>query len=317
VSSIFDEIRARCSDVAASADHVRIDEEGLEGFADRLDLDIPDDDPGHERVGDDESAAAFVITLDAINFGSGYFPYIRKRPGHSGYHTITASLRDHIDLTGPPTSQWLQGISADDCAAIFDQSLDEPWPAELMGYFSSALRDLGAFVDRVGGGRFLGVLDAAGHRASRLIELLDEMPCYHDVHRHRGAEVPLYKRAQITAFDIAAVFDDTGPGVFHDLDQLTMFADNLVPHVLRVEGVLRFSDELVARIEAADDITVGSEPEVEIRACGLHTVELLVARLAERGEPTTAGHLDGVLWRMGGNDRYKAVPRHRSRCVYY
>ncbi|MEZ5167114.1 MAG: hypothetical protein R2695_11730 [Acidimicrobiales bacterium] len=34
-----------------------------------------------------------MLSLDAINFGSGYFPYLRKRPGMSGYHTVASSLR--------------------------------------------------------------------------------------------------------------------------------------------------------------------------------------------------------------------------------
>jgi len=37
---------------------------------------------------------AFFLTLDAINFGSGYFPHLGKRPGMSGYFTAAASLTD-------------------------------------------------------------------------------------------------------------------------------------------------------------------------------------------------------------------------------
>ena len=317
MESIFDRIRNRCAEVASRARHVRIDEDGLDAFAAGIDIDRPDDDPGHDRIGDDESAAAYVLTLDAVNFGSGYFPHLRKRPGHSGYHTVAASLRDHVLDHGPISPAGLQEMTTESCAEIFDQSLDQRWPAELMAHFAIALRDLGTFVDRTGSGSFLAAVAAAGKRAADLVELLDEMPAYHDVHHHRGREVPLYKRAQITAFDLASAFDGLGPGEFSDLDQLTMFADNLVPHVLRVEGALRFSEELVARIDAVEDIPSGSEPEVEIRACGLHAVELMVDRLRARGVATTAGRLDGALWRMGGDDRYKAIRRHRTRCVYY
>ena len=49
-----------------------------------------------------------------------------------------------------------------------------------------------------------------------------------------------YKRAQIAANDLhlAGVVD------YPDVDRLTVFADNLVPHVLRLDGVLHYSDEL-------------------------------------------------------------------------
>jgi len=43
----------------------------------------------------------YVITLDAINFGSGWFPYVEKRPGLSGYFTVAHALREHFEARGP------------------------------------------------------------------------------------------------------------------------------------------------------------------------------------------------------------------------
>jgi hypothetical protein len=51
---------------------------------------------------------------------------------------------------------------------------------------------------------------------------------------------------------------------------------------------------------------------VELRACGVHAVELLSAELGVR--PST---LDFHLWTLGADDRYKAVPRHRTRTMAY
>ena len=96
-----------------------------------------------------------------------------------------------------------------------------------------------------------------------------------------------------------------------------MFADNLVPHVLRVDGVVQFSDQLVARIERVDDIAAGSEPEIEIRAVGLHAVELLQRAVTALGASMTSGEIDSVLWNRGAGARYKAIPRHRTRTVFY
>ena len=105
---------------------------------------------------------------------------------------------------------------------------------------------------------------------------------------------------------------------FEDRRDLTMFADNLVPHVLRLNDVLVFSDELLTRIEAVEDIPVGSSAELEIRACGVHAVELLAAEVRKTRRPDlTSGSLDNVLWNLGADALYKAVPRHRSKCVFY
>ncbi len=323
---VFDRVRASCARVAAGARHVRIDPGRLETFADELHRDlidaVVDADPGRDRVGDDEATVAFVVTLDAVNFGSGWFPVLAKRPGLSGYHTIATCLREHVHRHGPPTGAWLRSLDTGAVAAVFGQDPDGP-AGELMGLFARALVDLGTFVDEIGGGSFLGVVEAAGRSGARLVGLLDTMAAYHDVYTWHdpdtgeAVEVAFYKRAQITVHDLHLAFGGGGPGRFDDLERLTIFADNLVPHVLRVEGVLVFDDELVDRIEAVDDITSGSAAEVEIRACGVHACELLVGALARRGRTITAAGLDTVVWNLGGRGRYKAVARHRTRSVHY
>ncbi len=320
--TVFDRIRESCAAVAAAATHVIIDDDRIVELASHLVdeglLDRPLDDPGQTRIGSEETATAFVLALDAINFGSGYFPHLQKRPGLSGYHTIAASLRDLVADTGRLTTERLAAWTVDDAAAAFDQLLDGGPAHELMELFTRAWHDLAEFVDRVGGGSFVATVAAAEGRGARLLELLAEMPFYRDVHLHPVAgEVLLYKRAQITVQDLSVAFQRTGPGHFEDRAELTMFADNLVPHVLRIAGVLQFDDELLAHIEAGDDIPVGSPPEIEIRACGLHAVESLRAALAAGGDHITAGDLDNVLWNLGAEPRYKATPRHRTRCVFY
>ncbi len=350
---VFDEIRVAAARVVEQARWVRINLGELRRFAGGLDLDAPDDDPGHFSVGDDEATAAFVLALDAVNFGSGYFPYLLKRPGMSGYHTVASCLRDHALAHGPITSTWLRNIAVADTIALFEQgplftqsgavgsapgspahdgpleSGTDPAPQragtdsapelvrELMNHFALAWNQLGEFIDDVGDGTALGAVAAAGGSAARLVSLLTRMPYYDDVHLYRGRRVALLKRAQITAFDLATALQNRPPARFADLAEITMFADNLVPHVLRVEGVLEFHPDLVARIEAEHHIASGSPEEVEIRACGLHAVEMLVAELAQQGRPCTAGDLDGVLWRLGGQAVYKAQPRHRTRCTFY
>jgi Potential Queuosine, Q, salvage protein family len=77
--------------------------------------------------------------------------------------------------------------------------------------------------------------------------------------------------------------------------------------------VLEFDKGLVTRIDRGELIEHDSPEEVEIRACALHAVELLVA---EHGA-TTATALDNALWHRGGEPRYKAQPRHRARTTAY
>jgi len=262
-----------------------------------------------------EATVALVVALDAINFGSGYHPVVRKRPGCSGAVTMATALRAWAGRTGPVTPDRLQQLTPRDTHEIFGQPSDDGPVAELMDLFATALNDLGRLVAAYGS--FTAFVAAADRSADRLVHQLDQLAFYRDRALHDGHEVLFYKRAQITVADLDRELRGTGPGAFDDLDQLTAFADNLVPHVLRVDGVLRVDPDLVARIDREELLAAGSEEEVEIRAAGVHAVELLRAALRTEGHDVRSSRLDEVLWRRGGGPRYKAVARHRCRTVFY
>ena len=282
-----------------------------------VELRFPRPDAAAPRfAGDAEAAAAYALTLDAVNFGSGYFPQLRKRPGLSGYRTLEACLRQRFAAKGPFPSAELAAMNAERCAEIFEQSLEPPAIAELMHLYARAWRELGELLGERYGGEYLALARDADGSAESLVRILLGMALFRDVALYAGEPVPFLKRAQLCAFDLELHLP-SGPGHFHDLDRLTLFADNLVPHVLRLDGLLRYDSQLLARIGRDELIPSGSPEEVEIRACALHAVELAVAALRARGEPISAAELDLWLWRRGGSARYKEQPRHRTRCAYY
>jgi putative queuosine salvage protein len=188
---------------------------------------------------------------------------------------------------------------------------------ELLALFASALNDLGEFLARSYGGSFAALVESAECSAERLVRTLAEMPLYRDVAVYDDFEMPFYKRAQITAADLALAFGGESWGRFDDLGELTAFADNLVPHVLRMEGVLQYRQRLGDRIDAGTLLDHGSPEEVEIRAAGIHAVEEIVAAIRARGGETAAQAVDYTLWHRGQRPEMKAHPRHRARCPYY
>ena len=319
--SLFDEIRSRCRTVAEQAAYVRIDRDRLGAYAEALPLataQAPVLDSDRHYLGQGEDTVAFLVTLDAINFGSGYFPHLRKRPGMSGYFTVATALTERFRAIGPLAAADLAAVTPGDCTALFGQDPRNRVAAELMGLFARALNELGRYLLNSFDGRFAHLIEAAECSAQRLVGLLARMPCFADVADYRGIPVPFYKRAQLTAADVALAFDGHGWGRFSDLHRLTIFADNLVPHVLRLDGVLLYDPELARRIDAEALIPAGSPEEVEIRAVALHAVELLVGELRRRGQDVTAMGLDYLLWNRGQQPEYKrAKPRHRTRTVYY
>lgn len=111
------------------------------------------------------------------------------------------------------------------------------------------------------------------------------------------------KRAQIFVADVWGAFEGKGIGNFNDISKLTMFADYIVPAVLKNWGVLKYSPELERKINEGEEIVSGklkicgsrqifyficnfvsgSEEEVEIRSCCITTTELLREKMKENG----------------------------------
>jgi hypothetical protein len=270
---------------------VRIDLDALEA----LDPGEPPalDPQRHYLEGPAADVADYLLVLDAINFGSGWFPTLHKRTGCSGYFTVAWSLADRWRAGAGWTSAQLRTMTSDEVAETMGQRRDH----ELMGLFAQALRELGRFL---GERRALDVVAQARGSAQRLAELLAEgMTMWQD----RG----FYKRAQIVASDLAL----GGVAEFGDLDALTIFADNLVPHVLRCEGVLVYEPGLAAHIDAERLLRPGPQ-EREIRGCAIHACAAIAQRTG-----MTERDIDNALWYRGQRPEYKARPRHRCRTIYY
>lgn len=127
--------------------------------------------------------------------------------------------------------------------------------------------------------------------------------------------------------DVYGAFGGKGLGAFTDIGQLTMFADYRVPVVLKVLGILSYSDALESCIQDQREVPAGSDPECEIRAATIVAVEHIRQRLAERlqksgslsSDPADvlAIHIDWQLWEAGERSRAVHPPHHRTRTIYY
>jgi hypothetical protein len=288
---LLDEVRESCRARALAARFVSIDLEAAKAPPASPALAL--DPERHYLEGPADSVSAYVLTLDAINFGSGWFPTLQKRPGCSGYFTMAWALADRFRVHGPWSNAELRALEERDLAAVLGQEPGHP----LMRLYAEALRDLGRFL---GPRRSLDLVAQAKGSAERLATMLARGMRFFD---DRG----FYKRAQIVPSDLALA----GVAEFEDLDRLTIFADNLVPHVLRVDGVLRYEPGLAAHIDAGKPLPPG-RAEREIRACALHACELLSQRT-----DIPPRVLDVALWNRGQAPEYKAIPRHRTRSVFY
>ena len=152
----MDDLRTACAHVAEHPTHVTVDEGAIavythevvrSGIAAQSSADAPLED-----------RAAAVLTLDAINFGSGWFPTLRKRDGLSGYNTIAAAWREQPTPTAPALTQ----IDAPTVARLLGQDPGH----ELMGLYAASLRDLAVHVVAEHDGSFAALAAAPRRRSS-------------------------------------------------------------------------------------------------------------------------------------------------------
>ena len=96
--ALCDEVRTSCARIAASARWVSIDE----GAVDAITPGTPPalDARSHYVEGSAADVATYMLAVDAVNFGSGWFPTLDKRRGCSGYTTIAWAIADRFRAEG-------------------------------------------------------------------------------------------------------------------------------------------------------------------------------------------------------------------------
>lgn len=318
-ADFFQTLRDGFAFVAAHARRVHIDEARLNAYADSLPNHPPVNllDPAQHFVsGVAEDDAAYILTLDSINFGSGYKPQLAAEgcnlKNGSIYYALSSGLKQKFEQGGPYTAADLAALDKKAVNDLFGLSENGTASQVFAQACVTALNETGRFV--MGrGGRFMDVVNAANGDAAAFVGDLISMRHFDDSHDYQGRRVGIYKRAQIAAADLQLAFRKAGRELFSNIDQLTMFADNAVPHVLHMDGVLIYDTALSARIAAGQHLPPGSEEEVEIRAVAAHAVELIARR-----KDMSAMDVDHILWHRSAEDaRYKSAPTHRTLSWFY
>jgi len=318
---IFEDIRHKTRLVAEAAKFVTIHFDKLDAYAKALPIETiknPPLDADCHYLGQAEQTLLYFLTLEAINFGSGYFPYLKNSVEGSGYFTVAKAWKTYFEKNTPVTAVDLTQLNTQDCLTIFGQSKDNEPIVELMDLFVIALNQVGHFLLEKFEGAVKRMFESINHSAEGLVNLLIQIPCFQDFARYDGLKVPILKRAQITVADISLAFGNKGLGYFKDLDQLTIFADNMVPHVLRCDGIITYETSLANTIDTNQLVAAGSTQEIEIRACAIYVVELLRAKFKAAGFDFTSVDLDYLLWNRGQAAFYETTyPIHLTRTTFY
>ncbi|MBU6474899.1 MAG: hypothetical protein KGL10_03590 [Alphaproteobacteria bacterium] len=300
------DIAPACAGVAGRASHVGINHDKIPAYA-RF---IADAYPVTTELGaddhfissDHEKAAAYVLALDSVNFGSGYFAIAKECGLALEYAVIARGLKKSFENGAFAVPEEWRRVTAKDFSRLLSVPQGRnPELDVLLENFASHLRATGEKIASEYDGKVLNLLAACGHSAVMLAETTGAWENFHDVHPYKGRDIPILKRAQILAADMHLAL-----GGMRDVDKLTCFADNMVPHVLRCDGILEYTSDAL--------IPSGSEKEVEIRAAAVHAVESMKAA-AENA--LTSVNFDHMLWKRGYAPEIYGQKPHRTLSVWY
>uniref|UniRef100_A0A8C5Q6Y7 Queuosine 5'-phosphate N-glycosylase/hydrolase n=1 Tax=Leptobrachium leishanense TaxID=445787 RepID=A0A8C5Q6Y7_9ANUR len=280
-----------------------------------------------------EDAVNWVFFADTLNFSfwseSDDKKYLVKYKGkeYSGYWSFCAAMNRALDEGIPLTSaSYYSNITLDQLKYVLRSDSDFPIP--MIEERLEVLHQTGRILVEKYGGSFFNVLKQSEKSAVKLLQLVVEnFPSYRDEAIFQGVQVAFYKRAQILIGDLWGALEGKDDGCFHDIRQITMFADYRIPQALVHFGAMRYSEKLLNKLNEGWLFQNGDLEEVELRGCSIWAVELICEQIRELFEKNGKKMsndvnpilIDHFLWDYARDYREEinVVPFHRVRCIYY
>lgn len=333
-NNFLERVRQSTRDVVVSAQYITYDWARLEALAAGYDqaeiqrrYSFQED---FHFAGTGEKLVNYIFTLDALNFGSGLSPRWKQLEAAnlvqgSLYKTVADTLRRAALAGNTLDARFASEVSPETLARFFNIPADFP----LLRMFARSLNQLGRWVVAEYQGSYLNLLEASPSASHLVGNLVTNLSYFNDTAIYSAGPpfpdgftfpVYFYKRAQILANDLYLGLEAHAPAAFPDIDQLTMFADNLLPHYFRMEGVLHYNPELESLVDQGEPLEAGSQAETEIRASGVQCVEVacrMVNRMHLTAPAIFPAMLDVYLWNYSQSPQIKARPRHRTVTFFY
>lgn len=306
----MDEVRESSAWVAQHSSHVTVDSAGIEKVVENLKESIPKVEWNYEGThyfDNGPLTVQYLFVLDALNFC--FWPDKELNYDHLASGLKDALLNDKSAFD----ADRLQKYTGPELREL----LKWPRPLPLEDERVRLLHEVGLELERSFEGKASKLVESCGKSAVKLVALLTRhFPGFRDHSVYKGHQVFLYKRAQIFAADLWGAFKGQGYGEFTDIGSITMFADYIVPAVLKQLGVLHYSPTLSSIIESNSEIVPGSEEEIELRACTIHAVEKMRELIKMKsGKQVLSVELDLWLWSVGV--QCSSLPYHRTLSIYY
>jgi hypothetical protein len=292
----------------------------------------------------------FISLLQLLNFGSGYRKELHEITGRGAYDTMCFGLMNaHISGINMDTL-FMKEVDVQTIASLFQLPLLEHNRSAIsdtsvvsarsnLRYLAEQIRDVlidtGLILERHG---YNDMSDLVFHlcqeeepaSAANLVKSLAELiPAFSDITTSlRGKRIFILKKAQLLAAELYRRFHTEDVRFnFEDIDDLTIFADNVVPAVLRELGILIYDESLASRVDQEGLLRKDERLDLQLRAASISACEQILQTMrdsliprvdATRSRIPRAMDLDFYLWTMGKQPSYRSIKRHRTQdTVFY
>ncbi|KAI8096272.1 uncharacterized protein BX664DRAFT_382745 [Halteromyces radiatus] len=347
-SDFVQAVRTTCKQLVENSP-VKISEQGVKNFLTKLEK------PQYEELAIDTpirmplkfSSVAeeinFIAVIDLLNFGSGYRVPLHELAGRGAFDVIRFGVMSfHVGGT-PMTTEKFKTIDIHEVSSIFQIPIEKEVPVkEDMPFMTTVqptpikpfaqgivdvLNSTGAFLDQHGykdlAAFILDVTKPDNNKKPSAVKLVEQLvralPGLQDwTVTPQGDTVYLFKKAQILVYHLWLIFHDQDPDRFgfDDIDDLTIFADNVIPTMLIHLGVIDIPEAWQQELDNHKD--VGEYKAYVLRAASVVACEEIV-KISRSDAPVgqvhhmTEGALDVYLWRLGKVGDYRKVPRMEWR----
>jgi hypothetical protein len=238
---------------------------------------------------------------------------------HSDSDALFACMKRAIDNGYPILDgKYLAKMTRADMEKVFAGNIEMPMLDEKL----ALLHEAGAILAAKYDGRFYNFVQSCSPKlydnGKGLVEkLAAEFPRFNDVSQYDGHEIKFYKLTQLGYWQIYSGLHSTGAFKLEDPQNMTAFADYIVPVGLRVMGMTSYSPELEKAINSYQMIPRDSRQEIEIRAHCLYATALLadeVNKIRPAYQRIIIPQIDARLWTHFHTTQW---PHHLTRTIMY
>jgi Potential Queuosine, Q, salvage protein family len=149
------------------------------------------------------------------------------------------------------------------------------------------------------------------------MEIVEALPGFRDMALVNDEPVYIFKKVQLLTMDLYKRFSSSNPELFafYDIQDLTLFADNVIPTILHHLNIIPLTvpDDATSRqkkliTELKEDLRTGRETTMErsyiLRAVAVDACEIVVRTAREMEgfcglKEMTAEQLDAYFWQIG------------------